>query len=201
MIASLKGVVVEKNLADAVVDVNGVGYRVNLSLLTLSALPEAGQPVTLRIRTVVREDAFDLFGFLTRTEEELFLLLTSVSHVGPKVAMNVMSGLETAELVAAIARGEVARLTKIHGVGRKTAERLVLELKDKVKTLGLEVTPGTKRPAAPEPGVTADLISALINLGYKEAQAEAAAQAASERAGEGVAFELVFREALKVLRG
>ena len=202
MIASLKGLVAEKNLSDAVIDVNGVGYRVNLSLITLASLPENGAPVALRIRTVVREDAFDLFGFLTRTEEELFLLLTSVSHVGPKVAMNVMSGLETDELIGAIAKGEVARLTKIHGVGRKTAERLVLELKEKVKTLSLEAKPGTKRaPVSESAGVSADLISALINLGYKEPQAEAAAQSAIERAGEGAAFELVFREALKVLRG
>lgn len=201
MIASLKGLVAEKNLSEVVIDVNGVGYRVNLSLITLASLPETGQPVALRIRTVVREDAFDLFGFLTRTEEDLFLLLTSVSHVGPKVAMNVMSGLETAELVGAIAKGEVARLTKIHGVGRKTAERLVLELKEKVKTLSLEAKPGTKKAAPAEGGVMADLVSALINLGYKEPQAEAAAEAAAERAGDGAAFELVFREALKVLRG
>jgi Holliday junction DNA helicase RuvA len=201
VIAALKGILAEKNVGDAVVDVNGVGYRVNLSILCLSALPELGQPVSFRIRTIVREDALDLFGFLSRTEEELFLLLTSVSHVGPKVAMNVLSGLEVEQLVGAIAKGDVARLTKIHGVGRKTAERLVLELKEKVKTLSLEDKPGVKRPVAPEGGVTADLISALINLGYREPQAEAAAQAASERAGEGAAFELVFREALKVLRG
>lgn len=200
MIAALKGIVAEKNLTDAVVDVNGVGYRVYLSLISLSSLPEVGAPISLRIRTVVREDALDLFGFLTRTEEELFLLLTSVSHVGPKVALQVLSGLEVEELVGAIAKGEVVRLTKIHGVGRKTAERLVLELKDKMKTLVLESKPGVKR-VAPAPGVTADLVSALINLGYKEDKAEAAAQAASERAGEGAAFEIVFREALKVLRG
>jgi Holliday junction DNA helicase RuvA len=200
VIAALKGVVAERNLSDAVIDVNGVGYRVNLSLLTLASLPETGQGVSLRIRTVVREDAFDLFGFLTRTEEELFLMLTSVSHVGPKVAMNVLSGLEVEELVGAIAKGDVARLTKIHGVGRKTAERLVLELKDKVKQIALEAKPGGKKPVLETGGVTADLVSALINLGYKEPQAEAAAQAASERAGEGAQFELLFREALKVLR-
>jgi len=201
MIAALKGIVAEKGLSDAVVDVGGVGYRVNLSLLTLAALPEAGQPVSLRIRTVVREDALDLFGFLTRTEEDLFLLLTSVSHVGPKVAMNIMSGLEASELVGAISKGDVVRLTKIHGVGRKTAERVVLELKEKVKTLSLEATPGTKRRAAPENGVGADLVSALVNLGYKQPQAESAAQTAAERAGEGAAFEALFKEALKVLRG
>lgn len=199
MIASLNGTITEKNASDAVVEVQGVGYRVNLSLLALSKLPELGEATALRIRTVVREDAFDLFGFLTRTEEDLFLLLTSVSHVGPKMALNVMSGLDVDELINAIAKGEVVRLTKIRGVGRKTAERLVLELKDKVKLLSLEgqPQPSGKRAGAP----ASDLISALINLGYKEAQAEAAAQTATERAGEEAGFELQFREALKVLRG
>ena len=202
MIAALKGLVFEKNLSDVVVDVNGVGYRVGVSLLTLARLPEVGQPVALRVRTVVREDAFDLYGFLTRSEEELFLLLTSVSHVGPKLAITVLSGLEIEELSTCIARGDVARLTKIHGVGKKTAERLVLELKEKVKLLSLETTPAAvgKKPARPVDAM-ADLVSALVNLGYKEAQAEQAAQQAGEAAGEGAPFELLFREALKGLRG
>lgn len=200
MIASLKGLVQEKNLTDAVIDVNGVGYRVNLSLLSLARLPEVGTAASLRIRTVVREDAFDLYGFLSRGEEELFLLLTSVSHVGPKVAINVLSGLEVDELAAAIAKGDVARLTKIHGVGRKTAERLVLELKEKVKALSLEGQKPGKAPAAGKPAITSDLVSALINLGYKEAQAESAAQVAAERGGAEAPFELLFREALKALR-
>ncbi len=199
MIASLKGLVTEKNASDAVVDVQGVGYRVNLSLLALSKLPELGAPTSLRIRTVVREDAFELFGFLSRTEEELFLLLTSVSHVGPKMALNVMSGLDVDELIGALVRGEVVRLTKIRGVGRKTAERLVLELKEKAKLLSLEGKPQPSGTRASAPA--SDLISALINLGYKEAQAETAAQKAAESVGEEAGFELQFREALKVLRG
>ena len=146
MIAHLRGVVLERNLDDAVIDVNGVGYRVRLSLLSLSRLPEEGQPAKVRIQTVVREDAFDLFGFLTRAEEEMFLLLTSVSHVGPKVAMSVLSGLEVPDLATAISKGEVGRLTKIRGVGKKTAERLVLELKDKVKVLVIEAARGEARP-------------------------------------------------------
>lgn len=201
MIASLKGVLTEKNASDAVIDVNGVGYRVNFSLLTLAQLPEVGAATHVRVRTVVREDAFDLYGFLSRTEEDLFQLLNTVSHVGPKMALNVMSGLEVVDLVDAIGKGEVVRLSKIRGCGRKTAERLVLELKEKVKLLGLEGKPvasGTKRPAATPAN---DLVSALINLGYKEAQAEAAAQAATERVGEAAGFELQFRDALKVLRG
>lgn len=202
MIAALKGLVLEKNMNDAVIDVNGVGYRVGLSLLSLGQLPEVGQPVSLRIRTVVREDAFDLYGFLGRAEEDLFLLLTSVSHVGPKLALSVLSGLEVGELTASIARGDVPRLTKIHGVGKKTAERLVLELKEKVKLLVLDgaVTNEKGKQTKTSTGLS-DLVSALVNLGYKEAQAEQAAQLAQERAGATAPFELLFRESLKSLRG
>lgn len=202
MIAALKGIVLEKSPTEVVIDVNGVGYRVALSLLALGRLPEVGQSVSLRVRTIVREDALDLYGFLGRPEEELFLLLTSVSHVGPKLAMNVLSGLEIDDLIAAIARGDVPRLTKIHGVGKKTAERLVLELKEKVKLLGLDGASRTTRSSPPKSASAAsDLISALVNLGYKEAQAQQAAQLAEERAGEGASFELLFRESLKSLRG
>lgn len=201
MIAALKGLVLEKNLNDAVIDVSGVGYRVGLSLLSLGQLPEVGQPVSLRIRTVVREDALDLYGFLGRAEEELFLLLTSVSHVGPKLAMSVLSGLEVSELTACIARGDVPRLTKIHGVGKKTAERLVLELKEKVKLLVLDGTAANEKGKQVKAAGLSDLVSALVNLGYKEAQAEQAAQLAEERSGEGAPFELLFRESLKSLRG
>ncbi len=200
MIAALRGVLADKGLSDAVIDVGGVGYRVFFSLLTLSKLPETGQPVSVRVRTVVREDAFDLYGFLSAREEELFQLLTSVSHVGPKVALNVLSGLEVDELASAIAKGEVARLTKIHGVGKKTAERLVLELKDKVKLLAADAA-GKKGPVRIEPGAKADLVSALVNLGYKDAQAQGAADAVIEAHGAEAPFELLFREALKSLRG
>jgi Holliday junction DNA helicase RuvA len=200
VIAALRGVLADKGLSDAVIDVNGVGYRVYFSLLSLTKLPESGQQVNVRIRTVVREDALDLYGFLSQREEELFQLLTSVSHVGPKVALNVLSGLEVDELVGAIAKGEVARLTKIHGVGRKTAERLVLELKDKMKLLSADAgtAKGSEKAA---PGAKSDLTSALVNLGYKEPQAQAAAEAVLDSQGEGAPFELLFREALKALRG
>ncbi len=198
MIAQLRGVVVEKNLADAVVDVNGVGYRVHFSLLTLTRIPEEGQAVRIRVRTVVREDALDLFGFLGRAEEEMFLLLTSVSRVGPRLAMTVLSGMEVSELANAIGRGDVARLTKIHGVGKKNAERLVVELKEKVKLVQLEAeSEGAPPPTA---DVRGDLVSALVNLGYKALQAEKAAEVAAERAGVDASFELLFREALKGLR-
>lgn len=199
MIAHLKGLVLEKGGSEVIIDVHGVGYRVAMSLLSLSRLPENGAEVSLRIRTVVREEALDLYGFLSAVEEDLFLQLTSVSHVGPKMAISVLSGLEVDELVAAIAKGDVARLTKIHGVGKKTAERLVLELKDKAKLLGPAGAPATKGAKKSSP--KSDLVSALVNLGYKEAQAEQAAQLAEERAGAEAGFELQFREALKALRG
>lgn len=198
MIAALRAVVVEKNLNDAVLDVNGIGYRVFFSLLTLSRLPDEGQTVQVRVRTVVREDAFELYGFLTQVEEQMFLLLTSVSHVGPKLALNVMSGLEVEELAKAIGRGEVSRLTQIHGVGRKTAERLVLELREKAKALVQQAK--AEEAARPAAGAKSDLVSALVNLGYKPAQAESAADLASAAAGPDAPFELLFREALKRLR-
>jgi len=197
VIASLQGTLLEKSEGEAVIEVGGVGYRVVFSSLTLARLPAAGEQVRVRVRTVVREDAFELFGFLGPLEETMFTLLTSVSHVGPRLAMTVLSGLEVDELVVALERGEVARLTRIHGVGRKTAERLVLELKEKVKTL-----PRAAPSRAGEPrieGPRADLVSALANLGYRPAQAEAAAEAALEKLG-AAELEAQLREALRTLR-
>lgn len=194
MIAALRGTVAEKSEEGAVIEVHGVGYRVFLSALTLARLPREGEPVTVRVRTVVREDAFELYGFLSAVEEEMFQLLTSVSHVGPRLALTVLSGLEVEELADAVEGGEVARLTRIHGVGRKTAERLVLELKDKVRLLPRERT----ARLAPD-GPRADLVSALANLGYRPAQAEAAAEAALEKLGSA-GLEPLLREALRSLR-
>jgi len=197
VIASLQGTLLEKSEGEAVIEVGGVGYRVVFSSLTLARLPAAGEQVRVRVRTVVREDAFELFGFLGPLEETMFTLLTSVSHVGPRLAMTVLSGLEVDELVVALERGEVARLTRIHGVGRKTAERLVLELKEKVKTL-----PRAAPSRAGEPrieGPRADLVSALANLGYRPAQAEAAAEAALEKLG-AAELKALLREALRTLR-
>jgi len=197
VIASLHGTVLEKFEGEAIIDVAGVGYRVAFSVLTLTRLPPVGETVRVRVRTVVREDAFELFGFLGAVEEEMFTLLTSVSHVGPRLAMTVLSGLEVDELVVALERGEVARLTRIHGVGRKTAERLVLELKDKVKVLPRSTPSAASRPAAE--GARADLVSALANLGFRPAQAEAAAEAALNKLGPAE-LEALLREALRTLR-
>ena len=197
MIAFVQGELREKGVGEVVVDVQGVGYRLFVSLLALLRLPPEGQRVELRVRTVVREDALDLYGFSTREEEALFLLLTSVSQVGPKLALNVLSGMEVQELAVAIAQGEVARLTKIHGIGKKTAERLVLELRDKVKPLaGGAAAPALTGPA----GVLQDLVSALVNLGYKSAQAEQVAERVGPKLGEGAPLDALLREALRELR-
>lgn len=201
MIASLRGTVVEKGSSDAVIDVNGVGYRVFLSLLSLTRMPEVGEPTQVRIRTIVREDALDLFGFLTQDEEELFLMLTTVSRVGPRLAMTILSGLEVEALVGAIAGGEIARLSKIHGVGKKTAERVVLELRDKAQALSRGSTEPTAAKVMPATGAAdKDVVSALMNLGYRAPEAEHGVTLARERLGEGETFERLFREALQALR-
>ena len=200
MIASLSGIVESKSTDEAVVEVAGVGYRVFLSLRSMAVLPAVGERTKLRVRTVVREDAFDLYGFTSEVEEELFLLLTSVSHIGPKLAMTVLSGMEPGELAHTIAKGDLARLTRLHGVGKKTAERMVVELKDKV--LALAVAPAATAEAPPRAtGQRADLIGALVNLGYKPGQAELAAEQAQEKAGPGAAIDVLIREALRAARG
>jgi Holliday junction DNA helicase RuvA len=199
VIASLSGIVDSKAADEAVIDVDGVGYRVFLSLRSMARLPPVGQRTKLRVRTIVREDALDLYGFASADEEQLFLLLTSVSHIGPKVAINILSGMEPGELAHCIAQGDLARLTKLHGVGRKTAERLVVELKDKVQTLALAAPALFAAGEAPQ-GIRDDLVSALVNLGYKPAQAEKAAELAAQKAGAEAPLEELIREALRAAR-
>jgi len=198
VIARLDGVLIEKRGDAAVLDVQGVGYLVHLSLQSAARLSEGGR-VQLRCHTHVREDALQLFGFVTAEEEELFHLLISVSGVGPKLAVNILSGMPASELAVAILHGELARLTKISGVGKKTAERLVLELKDKVKESGLV----SARPSQPPPPADADqaLLSALVNLGYRPAAAERTAEAVRRSLGPAAPLEARLREALKLIAG
>jgi Holliday junction DNA helicase RuvA len=200
VIARLDGVLLEKRGDAMIIDVQGVGYLVHVSLQSAARLPEGGR-VQLRCYTHVREDALQLFGFATPEEEELFHLLISVSGVGPKLGLNILSGMPASELAAAILHGELARLTKISGVGKKTAERLVLELKDKVKASGLVQA----RPSQPPPGSQIDgdqaLLSALINLGYRPAAAERTAEAVRRSLGTTAPLEARLREALKLIVG
>jgi Holliday junction DNA helicase RuvA len=197
MIAHLRGTLLEKRPNQAVVEAGGVGYDVAIPVSTYAALPEPGREVRLRIHTHVREDAIALFGFLTAEEKFLFEKLIGVGGIGPKLAITVLSGLAAADLVAAIRGGEVERLVRIPGVGKKTAERIILELKEK---LPVSAQAGAK-PAEGRAALTAleqDALSALINLGCAAAAAETAIRKAK---AEGVAeFEPLFRRALELVR-
>ena len=170
MIAQISGTLAQKVPGEIIVDVGGVGYQVLIPLNVFYQLPEIGAPVSLQIHTHVREDALQLFGFNDRAEKQLFLLLISVSGIGPKLAVNILSGIPAEELARALREGDQLRLVAIPGVGRKLAERMIVELKDKLATLS---TAGVES-AKPEIGsqVMLDAVSALVNLGYKRPEAE-----------------------------
>lgn len=196
MIAHVEGTVVEKREGAVVLDVNGVGYLLHVSATCLAALPP-GERVRLRSYLHVREDALDLFGFATEEEEAVFRELIGVKNVGPRAAQNILSGIEPRDLAAAVASGDVARLTKVPGIGKKTAERLVVELRDKLAALALAASP---RRGAARGGIAEQLEQALVGLGYRPQQA---AQAVEALAGstEGRTLDELLREALKRLRG
>jgi Holliday junction DNA helicase RuvA len=170
MIALLTGRIASRTPDAVILDVNGVGYRVQIPFSTFFALPEDGTILTLNIHTHVKEDAINLYGFLTPEEKQFFQMLLTVSGVGPKLAKDILSNIQPEELAAALCRGDINRLSAIPGIGRKTSERLILELKEKVLKLGLAAG-GSKssQHAAATPSVRDDVASALINLGYKEA--------------------------------
>ncbi|HET9551493.1 MAG TPA: Holliday junction branch migration protein RuvA [Anaeromyxobacteraceae bacterium] len=197
MIARLAGLLAEKGEDTAVVDVGGVGYLVHLSAASLLALPPVGERVALRTITHVREDALDLFGFATAEEEDVFRALIDVKGVGPRAAQNILSGIEPRDLAQAVAQGDVARLTRVPGVGKKTAERLVVELKEKLVALARAAGPAAPRGPG---GVVDQLEAALVNLGYKPAQAEQVVEALRDGA-EGKGLDELLREALKAMRG
>jgi Holliday junction DNA helicase RuvA len=197
VIAHLAGVVRDKHLQRVVVDVGGVGYDVNVPLSTLYALGETGSHVELRIHTHVREDALQLFGFATPLEQTLFERLISVSGIGPKVALAVLSGIEPAELVRAIRSSDLARLTKIPGVGRKTAERIVVELRDRLPQAGPD-QPAAEAAAGED--VRADLLSALGNLGYQRGSVEKTVDKVLQSSDDR-SFESLLRATLKLLMG
>ena len=197
MLAHLRGVLLEKHPNQAIVEVGGVGYDVTISISTYSKLPDAGAEVRLRIHTHVREDMLALYGFLTQDEKVLFEKLLSVSGIGPKLAVSVLSGLETRDLVTAIRKGEVERLVRIPGVGKKTAERMVLELRDKLQAVAGEAE---APQSAPLDTVSQDVLSALLNLGCARPAAEAAVRKAKAAAGASTEFEPLFRRALELVR-
>ena len=202
MIAFLRGPLLEKHPTQVIVDVNGVGYDVTIPVSTFSVLGDPPAVVSLRVYTHVREDIIQLFGFATGEEKALFEKLISVSGVGPKLAITMLSGLAAGDLVQAIRAGQLERLTRVPGIGKKTAERLVVELRDKLDALAAGGPPAsTSAVAAPLSldELDQDVLSALVNLGAARAQAEAAIRKA-RAAGEADDFQTLFRRAMEHLR-
>jgi Holliday junction DNA helicase RuvA len=195
MIGLLRGRLLEKRPNQVILDVGGVGYLVAIPLSTFATMGELHAEVTLLIHTHVREDALSLYGFLSQREKHFFELLLGASGVGPTLALKILSGMNVEELVPAIRTGDLARLTKIPGVGRKTAERMVVELKDKLDAVTVEA----EKPAPASPaGVESDVKSALINLGYDDRSAESAVAEGKRQAGTNN-FEKLLRAALATL--
>jgi len=190
MIAHLRGKLARKDPARVVVDVNGVGYEVFVPLTTFTALPDAGSEVSIDVHTHVREDMIALYGFSTRRERIIFEKLMTISGIGPKLAVTILSGGSVEDLVSAIKRSDLARLTAIPGVGKKTAERIILELKDRLQDFA---------DAAPaKSAVESDVLSALENLGYLRAHAEAAMRRAVD-GDRDPAFDVLFKRSLQIL--
>ncbi len=194
MIGRLRGRLLEKAPEQIVVDVGGVGYQLFVSLNCFYRMPEVGEAVDLRVHTHVREDALQLFGFLDDHERALFLLLIQVATIGPKAALAVLSGLASDDLEAALGDGDVRRLTAVPGIGKKKADLMILQLKDKVRTLR---TVRSANGTAHIGGDGAEAVSALVNLGYKQSEAERAVKAAEEAGAVPLAD--VIREALRRL--
>ena len=202
MIALLSGKIAYKGISHVVVDAQGVGYRVFIPLTTFYALPEADQTITLHIHTSVKEDAIHLFGFYTREERELFQLMISVSGIGPKVALNILSGISSAELLEAISTGNLTKLMAIPGIGRKMAERLILELKEKVmKKMAADAIPAANAKQKQAEMMREDVLSALMNLGYKAGAARDALEKAARDLKEEPAMDQLLKKALKILAG
>ena len=197
MIARLSGTLSEKTPGRIIIDVDGVGYDVQVPLSTFYVIGETGGSVTVRVHTHVREDVIALYGFATGLEQDLFERLISISGIGPKLALAVLSGIETPDLVRAIKAQDVARLTAIPGIGKKTAERIGLELKDRLPQ-SVQAAADAAKPASPQDQLRADLVSALLNLGYQRAAAEKAIEQELKAAPEA-GFETALRSVLRAL--
>ena len=194
MIAHLRGRLLSKHPNQAIVEAGGVGYDVTISVPTFSDLPALGGEVALHIHTHVREDTLALYGFFRSSEKQIFEKLISVSGIGPKLAITILSGMPADEMAVAIRSNDVAKLTRIPGIGKKTAERMVLELRDKLP----QATPGEVAAISTVTPVEEDVLSALVNLGYQRPIAERALAAVSKN-GKSTSFDVLFREALAAL--
>ena len=203
MIGHLRGILIEKHPNTIIVEAGGVGYDVAIPVSTFSRLPDVGNEVKLRIHTHVREDAFLLYGFATQEEKILFEKLIIVSGIGAKVALGVLSGIAPADLIQALRSGDVGMLTRIPGIGKKTAERMIVELKDKLDAMAAGMPAGTAggstAAAVPLNAIEQDVLSALVNLGSQRPTAEAAIKKAKSEL-DGADFETLFRRALQLVR-
>jgi Holliday junction DNA helicase RuvA len=203
MIGRLEGVLREKRPTQVVVDVAGVGYELAIPLSTFAALPDEGKVVALRVHTHVREDALLLYGFARALEREAFELLLHANRVGPKLALTALSGLDAEELVRAIQEGDVGVLQAVPGIGRRMAERIVVELRERAGELAARAATGegarAARPGSAEEALVEQVLSALENLGVAKAQAERAARQALDELGAGAPVEALIRAALRGL--
>ena len=202
MIALISGKIVYKGISHVIVDVQGVGYRIFIPLTTFYELPETGQTITLHVHTNVKQDAINLFGFYTVQERDLFQLMISVSGIGPKMSMNILSGISAQELLRAISGGNVGKLVNIPGVGKKMAERLILELKEKViKKMMMEDTPAADDQHKANEIIMEDALSALVNLGYKSNVAREALDKALRSSEKELGMDQLLKKTLKILAG
>ncbi len=201
MIARIQGILLEKSLSSVTLDVGGLGYRVFVPLTAVCDLPEPGEKLILHIHTHVREDAIQLFGFLDPAQRELFQMMIAVSGIGPRLAMNILSGITPEELATALSRGDLARLVRIPGVGRKMAERMVLELKERILKAGFAAAAGRGEVQPEAAGMEDDVLSALLNLGYKEAAAKSALDRAARENPAPATLDGLLKGALKILSG
>ena len=199
MIAHIQGGLNFKSPEYLIIDVDGIGYEVQVPLTTFYDLPEVGSTVALHIHTHVREDALQLYGFQSREEKQLFVRLMSVAGIGPRLAVNILSGITPVELAQTLLQGDLARLISIPGVGRKTAERMMVELRDKVSTFVLSQDVAIPAVQTADEAMIEDALSALVNLGYKKGLAKRAIDEAQQRLQEEATLEILLKESLRSL--
>jgi Holliday junction DNA helicase RuvA len=202
MIALINGKIARKEISNVVVDAQGVGYRIFIPLTTFYELPGEGEQVCLHVHTHVKPDGINLFGFYSIRERDLFQLMISVSGIGPKIAMNILSGIAANELLKALSGGDLGKLVSIPGVGRKMAERLILELKEKViRKMMVEQLPAADAQHKVKEMIREDVLSALVNLGYKNNAAKEALDKAVNQSPEELTLDQLLKKTLKVLAG
>ena len=200
MIALISGKIVYKGISHVVIDAHGVGYRIFIPLTTFYELPDAGQIITLHVHTHVKQDAINLFGFYTVQERDLFQLMLTVSGIGPKMSLNILSGIPVQEMLRAISSGDVRKLISIPGLGKKLAERLILELKEKVlKKMMPEGAPAIDNQQKINEIIREDVLSALTNLGYKSNVAQDALNKVLYTSAEELAMDKLLKKTLKIL--